>query len=81
MADATDLKSVGSNPVRVRIPPSAPFLISLFQTTWDSFRESSLIGFVPALICAEFAGKARDDKATIAKFVTLNRPIDLPSIG
>src|SRR5438552_13364739 len=24
MADATDLKSVGSNPVRVRIPPSAP---------------------------------------------------------
>ena len=24
MADATDLKSAGSNPVRVRIPPSAP---------------------------------------------------------
>jgi hypothetical protein len=26
MADATDLKSVGSNPVRVRIPPSAPII-------------------------------------------------------
>lgn len=24
MADATDLKSVGSNPVRVRLPPQAP---------------------------------------------------------
>ena len=32
MADATDLKSVDRKVVWVRLPPSAPFLISLFQT-------------------------------------------------
>src|SRR5437660_10234130 len=32
MADATDLKSVGSNPVRVRIPPSAPKHLSPYQS-------------------------------------------------
>ena len=31
MADATDLKSVGSNPVTVRIPPSAPSIILRFS--------------------------------------------------
>jgi hypothetical protein len=30
MADATDLKSVDRKVVWVRLPPSAPFLISLF---------------------------------------------------
>jgi hypothetical protein len=30
MADATDLKSVGSNPVGVRVPPSAPSKVLRF---------------------------------------------------
>ena len=33
MADATDLKSVEGNLVRVRLPPSAPILISRLQIT------------------------------------------------
>jgi hypothetical protein len=32
MADATDLKSVDRKVVWVRIPPSAPFLISLVES-------------------------------------------------
>src|SRR6266571_6686548 len=47
MADATDLKSVDRKVVWVRLPPSAPFLISLSQTFWlflrwpDGARERS----------------------------------------
>ena len=32
MADTADLKSAGGNPVRVRIPPSAPQLVGLYYT-------------------------------------------------
>ena len=32
MADATDLKSVDRKVVWVRLPPSAPLLLSLFQS-------------------------------------------------
>ena len=50
MADATDLKSVGSNPVRVRIPPSAPiFSISYGQSSSaPEFSLRSLVRCAPS---------------------------------
>ena len=46
MADATDLKSVDRKVVWVRLPPSAPLLISLFQ----SFAVHSAFGCVNSVM-------------------------------
>jgi hypothetical protein len=59
MADATDLKSVDRKVVRVRLPPSAPILISLFQTTWDRFLDSS---------CSQRPGSWDQDDAKMTTF-------------
>src|SRR5215217_4154877 len=48
MVDARDLKSLGGNPVRVRVPPSAPRASTIGLIREQAMRDRPLIGLVTA---------------------------------
>jgi hypothetical protein len=54
MADATDLKSVGSNPVRVRIPPSAPIFSSIYHNSASACEISESPALENSSKCSEY---------------------------